>query len=163
MPELRPGFFTFLGYWRRLAWRGWGISSLRGQSNQDRIAAMTGATRGRQRWMLACAGALLALGLAGCGTVSDETAGRAFMSPGRYDMYPCANIEAQIKSVRERRIELEQLMARSSQSAGGEFVNAIAYRGEYLQSGGDLEELARAAAEKKCAVDSKFTSRRTVY
>jgi hypothetical protein len=106
---------------------------------------------------------LLALGLAGCGTVSDETAGRVFMAPGRYDVYPCANIEARFKEVRERRIELEQLMARSSQGAGGDFVNAIAYRSEYVQTGGDLEELARASSEKKCAVDSKFSSRRTVY
>ena len=113
--------------------------------------------------MLACAGAVLAACLAGCGTISDETAGRAFMAPGRYDMYPCANIEVRIKEVRARRIELEQLMARSSQSAGGEFVNAIAYRGEYLQTGGDLQELARTSSDKKCAVDSAFSSRRTVY
>jgi hypothetical protein len=106
---------------------------------------------------------VLALGLAGCGMLSDETAGRAFVSPGRYDVYPCANIETRIKEVRERRIELEQLMARSSQSAGGEFVNAIAYRTEYVQTGGDLEELARASSEKKCAVDSNYSSRRTVY
>ena len=85
------------------------------------------------------------------------------MSPGRYDMYPCANIEARVKEVRARRIELEQLMARASQGAGGELVNVIAYRGEYLQTGGDLEELARAASDKKCAVDSQFSSRRTVY
>jgi hypothetical protein len=106
---------------------------------------------------------MLAVSLAGCGTISDETASRAFMAPGRYDMYPCANIDARIKEVRERRIELEQLMARSSQGAGGEFVNAIAYRGEYLQTGGELEELARASSDKKCAVDSAFSSRRTVY
>jgi hypothetical protein len=142
---------------------GTGISSLRGQSNQERVAGTTGANRVRQRWVLACAGALLALDFAGCGTLSDEVASKAIVSPGRYDVYPCANIEARIKEVRERRIELEQLMARSSQSAGGEFVNAIAYRTEYVQSGGDLEELARASADKKCAVDSKFSSQRTVY
>ena len=142
---------------------GTGISSLRGQSDQDRIAGTNGAKRGRQRYALACSGALLALGLAGCGTISDETAGRAFMAPGRYDMFPCPNIEVRMKEVRGRRIELEQLMARSSQSTGGEFVNAIAYRTEYVQTGGDLEELARASSNKKCAADSKFSSQRTVY
>src|SRR5260221_149036 len=94
MPELRPGFFTFLGYWRRWTLWGQGISSLRGQSDQDPIARMTGAHRARHRRLLACTGALLALGLAGCGTISDETAGRAFMAPGRYEMYPCPNMEA---------------------------------------------------------------------
>ena len=116
-----------------------------------------------RRYVLAFAGALVALAVAGCGTLSDETAGRAMSSPGRYGMYPCPNIELRIKEVRERRIELEQLMTRSSQSAGGGFVNAIAYRSEYVQTGGDLEELARASSDKKCAVDSQFSSRRTVY
>jgi len=124
---------------------------------------MTGANRVRRRYVLAGAGALLALGLAGCGTLSDEVAGKAIVSPGRYGVYPCANIETRLREVRARRIELEQLMARSSQTAGGDFVNAIAYRSEYLQTGGDLEELARASSEKKCAVDSKFSSQRTVY
>jgi hypothetical protein len=78
-------------------------------------------------------------------------------------VYSCANIETRLKEVRDRRVELEQLMARSSQTAGGDFVNAIAYRSEYVQTGGDLEVLARTSAEKKCAVDSKFSSRRTVY
>jgi len=84
-------------------------------------------------------------------------------APGRYNMYPCPNLEIRIKEVRERRIELEQLMARSSQSVGGDFVNAVAYRSEYVQTGGDLQELARASSDKKCAVDSQFSSRRTVY
>jgi hypothetical protein len=163
MPELRPGFFTFLGYQRRLAQRGTGTSSLRGRSDQERFARMTDANRVRRRYVLACAGALLALGLAGCGTLSDEVAGKAMVSPGRYDVYSCANIETRLKEVRDRRVELEQLMARSSQTAGGDFVNAIAYRSEYVQTGGDLEVLARTSAEKKCAVDSKFSSRRTVY
>jgi len=107
--------------------------------------------------------ALLAGGLAGCGSMSDEMAGRALISPGRYDVYPCANLELRIKEVQARRVELEQLMARSSQTAGGEFVNVIAYRTEYLQTGGELQELARASSEKKCAADSRYSSGRTVY
>jgi len=106
---------------------------------------------------------LLALGLAGCGTLSDEMAGRAMMSPGRYDVYPCANLDARLKLAQERRVELEQLMARSSQTVGGELVNVIAYRSEYVQLGGELEELARASSDKKCAVDSKYSSGRRVY
>ena len=112
---------------------------------------------------LALAGFLLTLALAGCGTISDETAGRAAVSPGKYTIYPCPNIDALMQATRKRRTELEQLMARSSQSPVGEFVNAIAYRTEYVQTGGDLEELARASSEKKCAADSKYSSARTVY
>jgi len=106
---------------------------------------------------------LAALALTGCGTINDETGGRLAMTPGKYNIYPCPNIEARIVETRRRRTELEQLMARSSQSAGGDFINAVAYRSEYVQTGGDLEELARASSDKKCAVDSKYSSARTVY
>jgi hypothetical protein len=107
--------------------------------------------------------AALAASVTACGTISDDTASRAFAAPGRYDLFPCENIEAQIKSVGQRYTELEQLMARSAQSAGGELVNAIAYRSEYLQAKGTLEELNKASAEKKCAIESKNSSRRKVY
>jgi hypothetical protein len=107
--------------------------------------------------------AALAGGLTACGSISDETASRAFAAPGRYDLYPCANIEAQLRSVSQRYVELEQLMARSAQSPGGEFVNAIAYRSEYLQAKGTLEELQKAASDRKCAIESKNSSRRSVY
>ena len=106
---------------------------------------------------------LLALGLAGCGTLSDDTAGRAMMAPGRFDVYPCPNIEQAIQATRTRRTELEQLMARSSQTAGGGLVNALAYRTEYVQTGGQLQELAKAANDKKCAAESQFSSGRQLY
>ena len=106
---------------------------------------------------------MLSLGLAGCGSISDETAGWAMTAPGRYDAFPCPNIDAQIQAIRTRRIELEQLMARSSQSPGGEFVNALAYRSEYVQLGGEMQELAKASVDKKCAAESRYSSGRKVY
>ena len=54
-------------------------------------------------------------------------------------------------------------MARASQGAGGEFVNTIAYRGEYAQTRGELVELAKAKADKQCATESKFSSGRAVF
>ena len=54
-------------------------------------------------------------------------------------------------------------MPYASQGAGGDFVNTIAYRGEYAQARGELAELAKAKAEKQCAVDSKFSSGRAVF
>jgi hypothetical protein len=54
-------------------------------------------------------------------------------------------------------------MGRASQGAGGDFVNTIAYRGEYAQGRGDLAELAKAKSDKQCAVDSKFSSGRAVF
>ena len=115
------------------------------------------------RRLLAGAATLLALGLAGCGTLSDDTAGRAMAAPGRYDVYACSNIEEAIQATRNRRTELEQLMARSSQSPGGGVVNALAYRTEYVQTGGQLQELAKAKTDKKCAAESNFSSGRQLY
>ena len=109
------------------------------------------------------AAAGLALTLAACGTISDDTAARLIVSPSRFATYPCPNIEQTMATTRKRNIELEQLMARASESAGGEFVSAIAYRTEYIQTKGDLEALQRVAAEKKCATESKYTSSRTLY
>ena len=107
--------------------------------------------------------ALLAAGLAGCGSVSEGTGAGAFTSPGKYDIYTCEDIDRAANSIRTRQTELEQVMGRASQGAGGDFVNAIAYRGEYAQGRGDLAELAKAKSEKQCAVDSKFSSGRAVF
>ena len=107
--------------------------------------------------------ALLAAGLAGCGSVSERTVAGAFASPGKYDVYTCEDIERQANSIRQRQTELEQVMGRASQGTGGDFVNAIAYRGEYAQGRGDLAELAKAKSDKQCAVDSKFSSGRAVF
>jgi hypothetical protein len=107
--------------------------------------------------------ALLAASLAGCGSVSERTLAGAFTSPGKYDIYTCSDIERQANSIRTRQIELEQAMGRSSQGTGGDFVNTIAYRGEYAQGKGELAELAKAKTDKQCAVDSKYSSGRAVF
>ena len=120
---------------------------------------MTGA----RHWRSVATVALLAAGLAGCGSVNERNLAGAFTSPGKYDIYTCADIERQILGVRTRQTELEQVMGRASQGAGGDFVNTIAYRGEYAQGRGDLAELAKAKSDKQCAVDSKFSSGRAVF
>ena len=60
-------------------------------------------------------------------------------------------------------MELEQLMTRAAQGAGGAFVNAIAYRSDYLQAQGELEQLAKSSADKHCASQSKWSSERAVF
>ena len=107
--------------------------------------------------------ALLAAGLAGCGSVSERSVAGAFTSPGKYDVYTCEDVDRQMISIRARQIELEQVMGRASQGAGGDFVNTIAYRGEYAQGRSDLAEMAKAKSDKQCAVDSKFSSGRAVF
>jgi uncharacterized protein YceK len=115
-----------------------------------------------RHWIVAIV-SLFAAGLAGCGSVGERTEAGAFTSPGKYNLYTCEDIDRQIRGIRARQIELDQVMSRASQSAGGDFVNAIAYRGEYAQSRGELAELAKAKSDKQCAVDSKFSSGRAVF
>lgn len=110
----------------------------------------------------AAAAFLLASALAGCGTISEQSVS-AFASPGKYAIYTCKDIDERAAETRTRQIELEQLMARASQGAGGEFINAVAYRTEYLQARGDLTELKKAAADKQCATESQFSSGRAVF
>jgi hypothetical protein len=109
------------------------------------------------------AAVLLAAGLAGCGTISDETLARATAAPGRFDLYTCAELDTQIKVTRTRQIELEQLMARAEQGGGGAFVSAIAYRSEYVQARGQLMDLNRTASDRRCAIDNKYSSGRAVF
>ena len=123
------------------------------------------ATRARPgcgllRFALAAA---LAAGLAGCGSISEQTASSAFLSPGKFDVYTCKDIDTRIKAVRIRQLELEQLMARASQGAGGEFINSVAYRSEYLQARGELTELNKAVSDKRCGSESPWSSGRAVF
>jgi hypothetical protein len=139
---------------------------LRGRSKIDVIRRLIGALlgiAGAQCRPGVAVAAVLAAGLAGCGSISERTAAAAFTSPGKYNVYTCQDVENTIMALRVRQVELEQLMARASQGVGGEFVNTIAYRGEYAQGRGDLIELAKAKADKQCATESKFSSGRAVF
>lgn len=59
--------------------------------------------------------------------------------------------------------ELDALMAKSAQGAGGEFVNIIAYRNEHLQMRGNMRLLAEAYANKGCVGQSPWLSGRSVF
>jgi hypothetical protein len=104
---------------------------------------------------------VLGCGLAACSAMNEVTLGRAVTWPGQFNTYSCDQIEAALKTAQKRRIELEQLMARSSQSPGGDFVNLIAYRSGYISAVGDYDVLVRESADKHCV--SKYSSGRAVY
>jgi hypothetical protein len=104
---------------------------------------------------------LLAASLAGCS--GGITASDVVMSPGRWDVYNCSQLETTARSMKAREIELAQLMARSAQGPGGEFVNIIAYRAEYEQARASVKSLAETAAQKNCAGQSKWSSERSLF
>ena len=109
------------------------------------------------------AAVLLAASLAGCGSMSEQSAASAFIAPGKFGLYTCEDIDERVTILRRRQVELEQLMARASQGTGGEFINTVAYRTEYLQTRGELTELKRVTADKQCATESKFSSGRALF
>ena len=93
----------------------------------------------------------------------DQVGTELMSDPSKYTVYDCTNIESAMSAARVRNDELEQLMSRAEQSTGGAFVNLVAYRTEYLQNKGRMAAMRKVAAEKKCAIDSEYSSRRSVY
>jgi hypothetical protein len=133
-------------------------------SERPKVALHMQVGKALVRHLRSCAmAAVLATGISGCGSVNEGTGAGAFTSPGKFYLYTCEDIERYIVVFRARILELEQLMSRASQGAGGEFVNMIAYRGEYAQYRGEMAEITKAKADKQCAVDSKFSSGRAVF
>ena len=100
--------------------------------------------------------ALLAALLAACTTTmpnsSDDRLGRMLVAPGKYVLYNCPDIARAATAVALRQRELERLMAKASVDAGGRFVSSLAYKPEYLEKGGEMNELRDAAIAKNCKV-----------
>ena len=114
------------------------------------------------RGLLVAAGVAL-LGVGGCGGLGEQGASSVLVTPGKYDMHSCQDIENNIRNRRGREAELQRLMAQASGAVGGEFVNAIAYRSDYLQNRAEIEELVRTAANKQCTAQSPWSSQRAVF
>ena len=111
---------------------------------------------------LAGASVLLSALLAGCGLVG-ESATMAFVAPGKFDYYNCDLLEENGRNLRRREQELVELMARAAQGPGGEFIGAVAYRTELLQTRGQLKLIAQTAERKNCASQSKWQSDRALW
>jgi hypothetical protein len=87
--------------------------------------------------------------LSGC-AVSDDTAGRFFVQPGKYILYNCRELAEATQSVAARQLELERLMAKAGTDSSGRLVSELAYGPEYSQLRGQMNELRRTSAEKNC-------------
>jgi len=96
---------------------------------------------------LSAAFALAALlGGAVMASADDDTISNFLVAPGKYILFNCQQLDVQAKANQRRIAELEALMAKS----GSEFANAVAYRPEYLQLRGEMTDMRREAADKKC-------------
>lgn len=115
---------------------------------QDGSISRVSRAAHRRVTALACV-LLAAAELAGCAG-SEDTVGRVLVAPGGYDYYNCQQLASTAQSLRTRLQELEGLMGKSSQGAGGGLVNAMVYQPDYLNVRGQLNELRRTAAAKNC-------------
>ena len=86
------------------------------------------------------------LGSAVVASADDDKWSHFLVAPGKYILYNCQQLDVAAKTNQKRIAELEALMAKS----GSEFANAIAYKPEYLQLRGEMADMRREAADKKC-------------
>ena len=97
----------------------------------------------------------LATLLASCtgsqGGNTDDNLSRLLVAPGKFVLYTCPEIVEKAAATAKRQRELEALMAKAGTSGAGGVVGAVAYRPEYLETRGDMNELRRAAADKGCS------------
>ena len=94
--------------------------------------------------------ALAAATLAGCATQGGGDSSSLLVTPGRYDFYSCPQMAQATVPLRVREKELEALMAKAGDGPGGALASTLAYRSDYLQVRGNLNELAKSAAAKNC-------------
>lgn len=94
-------------------------------------------------------GAVASALLSGCAS-SDDASGRFLVQPDRYQLYSCRELAEAAQTIGVRQLELEGLMAKAGPDASGRFVSTIAYRPEYLQLRGQMNEIRRTSTEKKC-------------
>jgi hypothetical protein len=108
---------------------------------QDRIVQrrLTGAAS------LLAAGALLA----GCSSPGDNPL-TIFADPGKYQYSTCEQLAGQRKHWSERELELRLLMDKAEQSAGGAFVNLLAYKADHVAAKEELKVIDTAARAKSC-------------
>ena len=85
----------------------------------------------------AIAAVLLSAGLLGGCAMSDERAASLLVAPGDYEIYSCPQLAVTYAGLKARRIELEGLMAKAEGGAGGQLVNAVGYRPDYLKVRGE--------------------------
>ena len=102
--------------------------------------------------------------LAGCGSsLSDQFGSSVWITPGKYAYHDCQQAQGLDRSFAERQKELEELMARASQGAGGQAIGQMVYRTQYQQVRGEREELAKTLVNKQCYIESPRSSERRVF
>lgn len=82
--------------------------------------------------------------------------------PGKFRTFSCDLLNKRGVELVKRERELDDLMQKAKQGAGGELAVAIAYQNEYSIVQGDLREIELTGAERNCALKFRTVSERAV-
>ena len=82
--------------------------------------------------------------------------------PGKFRLYSCDQLDKRGAELVKRERELNDLMQKARQGAGGEIAIAIAYQNEYNIVLGDLRELELTGTERNCVLKFRSVSERAV-
>ena len=94
---------------------------------------------------------IMIVGLAGCNSITGDTiAENMLVDPGKFDLYTCINLSNTLIGLKARELVLQGLMDKASRGPGGEFVNLISYRTEYMQVKGNQKLVLKKQKEKNC-------------
>lgn len=109
-------------------------------------------TRLRRRCGVLLLSAALPIMLAGCGAIgtNDDKMGSLLVSPDKYRLYDCAQLDEVAKPTVVRERQLKGLIAEAGPGLGGDVVSAAAYKPEYYQVHGELNEMRARAVELNC-------------
>jgi hypothetical protein len=81
-----------------------------------------------------------------------------FADPGRYEFLNCEQLAAQRIGRKAREQELKLLMDKAEQGTGGDFVNLIAYKADYVTAQEELKVIEATARVKKCSTPENWGS-----
>jgi hypothetical protein len=101
-----------------------------------------------QRMFRPLIAALALAALSGC--ASEETTSSFLVPPDKYVLYSCPELVTASQTNLTRQHELEALMAKAGSGSGGQLASAMAYRPEYLQLRGEMDQMRKTAGEKNC-------------
>jgi hypothetical protein len=85
-----------------------------------------------------------------------------FADPGQFEFLDCEQLAAQRTARKARVQELKLLMDKAEQSSGGAFVNASAYKADYVAAQEDLKVIEATARVKKCSTPENWRSNSAV-
>lgn len=108
--------------------------------------------------MRAIAALTLALGagLAGCAQIGDTMA-PAFADPAKYDLYECAQLGPERRSLAARMADTQALMTKAETGVAGPVVAELAYRNDYISLNAQAKLADEAWRRNKCKDDAPAT------